>query len=340
MADPPRLFVLTAALVLGLVPRLMATETAKTALSDDQRLLLGAAREIADSVADRVWPGWGRAEFEILLVTAEREILLGGSRRPEGFTSGVVLPVLGQTAERPRRFPPSLLATMPAFGLPPTVVLGTPEATGLGPTQWLQVLLHEHFHQWQMRDPGYYEATEGLDLAAGDTTGRWMLEYAFPYDDEELGRSWARLSRELAMLLRRPRGEDLAPGAAVFWRHYGDYEHQLRPADARYFGFQLWQEGVARFVELRVAQEAAAGWVPPLALAGRPGFEDFSTAACAAWEELFEELETPDLAGRRRISFYAVGAGMAMLLDRTEPAWKGRYEMPRFTLAPTVSNAR
>jgi hypothetical protein len=197
-------------------------------------------------------------------------------------------------------------------------------------------LLHEHFHQWQMRDPAYYEATDALDLANGDTTGRWMLEYAFPYDDKDLSRSWALLSRELAALLRRASAEDLSAEAAAFWQHFGDFERRLRPADARYANFQLWQEGIARFVELRVAEEAAAGWAPPPALAGRPDFEDFSTAACAAWEELFEELESPDLGGRRRVSFYALGAGMGLLLDRTQPGWKRRYETARFTLAPAA----
>ena len=80
---------------------------------------------------------------------------------------------------------------MPVFGPPATIVVGTPEATERAPTMWLQVLLHEHFHQWQMRDPAYFEATAALDLADGDTSGRWMLEYPFPYEDAAFAAGWA-----------------------------------------------------------------------------------------------------------------------------------------------------
>ena len=65
-------------------------------------------------------------------------------------------------------------------------------------------------------------------------------------------------------------------------------------------------------------------------------FEEFGTAARGAEADLLAQLDAPDLATQRRVSFYAMGAGLAMLLERTEPGWKQRYETPRFVLAPVA----
>jgi hypothetical protein len=339
MRRPPNLPValLLSLLIVPATAAPAAAAAAKTALSPRHQMLLAAAADLAARVADRVWPGWSGTGMEVLLIAGERELLLGGERHPEGFDEVAEVAGVGAVWSRRRALPPTLLATMPLFGPPPTIVVGTPEATERGGTAWLQVLLHEHFHQWQMRDPGYYAATAGLDLAAGDTTGRWMLEYPFPYDEPEIGRQWAASSRALAGLLGQSADQDLTAGATAFWRGFARLVRSLAPPDARYLNFQLWQEGVARFVELRVAEEAAARWQPPAALVAENGYESFDSLARSAREALLEDLDAPDLALQRRISFYAMGAGMALLLERTRPDWKASYELPRFRLAPATT---
>jgi hypothetical protein len=315
----------------------LAESSAISAPTERHLVLLGAARDLVERVGDSVWPGWGSEGFELLLVDGEREHLIGRRRVPAGFEPAGGEPGAGM-ASRDRVFPPGMLATMAPFGLPATIVIGTPEATGLRPAEWILVLLHEHFHQWQMRDAAYFAETSALDLAAGDTTGRWMLEYPFPYDEGQVAAELEDLSRRLAVILRRPADVDVTEAADDLWLRWRQLLARLPPAHARYARFQVWQEGVARFVELRLAEEAAAGWTPPPALVAQPGFEDLGVAACAAWERLFEHLEAPDLAARRRVSFYALGAGLALLLDRTEPDWKTRYELPRFALGPATAD--
>ncbi|MDH3402212.1 MAG: hypothetical protein OES32_02275 [Acidobacteriota bacterium] len=305
--------------------------------------LVAAARDLADAIGGRVWPGWDAAGFEVLLVAGEREVLIGRAVRPPGFEAAAGASAAGDSAEgasaagaawRPRVFPETMLATMPVFGPPPTIVVGTPEAAGLGTAEWILVLLHEHFHQWQMRAPDYFAATEALDLAAGDTTGRWMLEYPFPYDEAGVAAGLDALSRRLAGLLRRPADADLSAAAGDFWHRWERLVGALAPADARYLRFQIWQEGVARYVELRLAEELGGGGPAPPAVAALAAPEAFAAAARTARERVFEELAAPDLAGRHRISFYSLGAGLALLLDRTDPGWKARYERPRFALEP------
>ncbi len=291
------------------------------------------ARRLADALGSEVWPSWA-TPFELLLVGEAQEYLIGSRRSPDGFEELREDPELGPVAVRPRVFATQLEATMPAFGPPATIVVGTAKATDRSPTGWMLMLLHEHFHQWQMRSTAYFEAVAALDLAGDDTTGRWMLDYPFPYDSPPVVADYERVARALAGLLRRPADEDIASEAEALWDDYAAWLSELEDRDRRYLRFQLWQEGVARFVELRVAEKAGAGWKPSPSVTALEGFEDFSAAACAAWELLFEQLEEPDLPRRRRVSFYALGAGLALLLDRTEPTWKSRYEEPRFRLAP------
>ena len=48
--------------------------------------------------------------------------------------------------------------------------------------------------------------------------------------------------------------------------------------------------------------------------------------------EILRDLESPDLQKRRRASFYAFGAGLALLLDQDSDSWKRRYLTEKFFL--------
>jgi hypothetical protein len=113
------------------------------------------------------WPGWRRAPFALLLVTDSAEYLMGHPRPTAEFTGAAHDSVLGlDVRSRARVFAPTLLATFPAVGELPTIVVGTPERTGKSSAEWILALLHEHFHQWQYSLPDYYRRTQGLDLSA------------------------------------------------------------------------------------------------------------------------------------------------------------------------------
>jgi hypothetical protein len=44
------------------------------------------------------------------------------------------------------------------------------------------------------------------------------------------------------------------------------------------------------------------------------------------------ELAAPDLRSQQRVSFYAFGAGLALLLDQENNAWKDKYLKDKFFL--------
>jgi hypothetical protein len=309
-------------------------------LRQEDRVRVAEAWRLADQVGDQVWSGWKHTAFQVLLVGDSAEFLVGHQHPAEGFARLGYDPALGsQVWTRPRRFSPTLLATFPAVSGVPTVVIGSAEATGKASTAWVLTLLHEHFHQWQYSQPYYYAGVSRLDLAQGDTTGQWMLDYAFPYDSAPVQRAMRNLATALARSL------EAQPGARVeAVKNVIDARDTLRSrltaADYRYFEFQLWQEGVARFIEYAAARAAAGGGQPAAEFRSLPDYEPYNRATDRALRSLRRELEQLDLARQRRVAFYPVGAAMALILEKTRPDWKRVYAQRPFALAALLSAAR
>src|SRR5678815_1200342 len=153
------------------------------ALDRVDRIRLAEAFRLADRLGDRIWKGWHKAPFAVLLVTPEAEYLVRHPNPPADYLALGEDPLLHAKVYAARRTHPlNILATFPINGVP-TIVVGQAQNTEeRSSSRWVIVLLHEHFHQLQYADPAYYEAVDALGLAGGDATGMWMLNYPFPYD--------------------------------------------------------------------------------------------------------------------------------------------------------------
>ena len=237
-------------------------------LSDPDRVRLAEGFRLADRLRAEVWPGWERTRMVVLLVADSFEYLVGHPRPTAEFARLGRDSVLGRDVfVRSRRFPPTLLATFPAVGGMSTIVVGTPERTGKSSAEWVLALLHEHFHQWQSSLPDYYARADALGLARGDTTGQWMLDYPFPYDSVPVQQAVKALATSLA------RTEPIETVA----RQREALRRILSPDDDRYLEFQLWQEGVPRYVEIAVAEAAARAGEPEAMRSSPAGSASIST---------------------------------------------------------------
>ncbi|HKO55062.1 MAG TPA: hypothetical protein VJ276_04235 [Thermoanaerobaculia bacterium] len=262
------------------------------ALPTREAALIDCSARIVATDGEKMWPGWAAAPRSVLLVGAETEWLIAPPAGVPPFE------------ERKRTFDPKLLATFPVFSAEPTVVVGMPAATGKTEEQWLWTLVHERFHQFQYSRPGYYERAEKLGLSRGDTTGMWMLNYPFPYD--EAAEPYAAFSRAVGAALRARQTPNFAPKLREAKRAWRAFRDALKPDDYAYFRFQVWQEGVARYTEITLTtSEPCATSRPP--------------------NMIIDALDKPALREQKRVAFYALGAGIAMLLDETSPDWKRGY---------------
>lgn len=325
------------------------TEQARAAVASDtlpvlpaaDRVRLAEAFRLAAAVGDRVWTDWNRAPFAVLLVTPDHEFLLRHPAPSSDFTRiGYDALLATEVFVRSRVFPPNLLATFPAIADVPTIVVGQPTNTNQTSTRWVLTVLHEHFHQLQYFQPGYYLGVAALDLARGDSTGMWMLNYPFPYDSPPVEARFAAWTRALDTVLaaRLPTSEleRDTTGRDPFVHAVTDARGQLRAVlsaeDDRYMAFQMWQEGVARYTELQVAHLAAApGYAPSEAFRALPDYTEYAAAAGAIEQSVCAGLANLDLSRSKRVAFYAAGAATALVLDAAVPGWRAHYLAQNFS---------
>lgn len=303
-------------------------------LSEVDRIRIAEARRLADEFGDGLWPGWSTAPFGILLITKEQEFLVHHPSPSDDFTSLGYDSLLGSDVYvRERVFDHRLLATFPAVGGISTVVIGRAEQTDAShSTRWVITLLHEHFHQLQDSQPDYYPSVNALNLARGDSTGMWMLDYPFHYDDPVVNERFAELCLELrdaVVALDKSAGAEKARAYIEKRRQFRKF---LTADDFKYFSFQVWKEGLARYTEYMMARRAASTYQPTDAFKNLPDFETFESDADEMKAHIFTKLAGMSLEDSRRTAFYPFGAAEGMLLDHVAPGWRAHYFTKKFDI--------
>ncbi len=289
----------------------------------EDKLRIKEAMDIAEAYGDDLWAGFNEVPFTLLLVMDSIEYLIHHPSPSVDFISLGVDPMLGaEVFHRARVFPPQLLATFPAVEGQSTIVVGTPENTGKRSAEWILTVLHEHFHQYQSAAPDHYRMVDSLDLSGGDRTGMWMLNYPFPYQDERVLSHYANYMAALAAAVK-DRGTALLSG---YKEARERFKSALDEKDYRYFSFQLWQEGLARYTEYRFADLVSDRSLPQ-------DLPDDGTTYTDVRDELIASaagIESCDLAVTQRACFYEVGLAEGLLLDRLAPEWREQYLRRKF----------
>lgn len=298
------------------------------------RIRIAEAFRLADAIGNRVWPDWNQAPFAVLLVTRETEFLIRHPQPSADFTLiGEDTLLESKVWFRPRKHPTNFLATFPAVGGVPTIVVGQAESTAAkSSTRWVVTLLHEHFHQLQNSQPGYYAGVDSLGLARGDQTGMWMLNYAFPYTRPEVEKQFSMACKALAAALRARQGADFPAKLTGYVEARQKLRSLLAGDDYRYLAFQAWQEGIARYTELHVAELAASDYKPSAEFTGLGDYTSFPDVSRAMLEGIEKDLASVQLGKAKRTAFYSLGAAEGLVLDRASPDWRKRYFAESFSL--------
>jgi hypothetical protein len=198
-------------------------------------------------------------------------------------------------------------------------------------TPWVVILLHEHFHQLQDSQPNFYADVNALNLAGGDQSGMWMLNYPFPYDRAEVQQQFATLSKLLVDAVKAPKSQR-AKTVRVYLEAREKFKSLLATDDDKYLSFQFWKEGIARYTEYHVARMAAANYRPSREFRALQDYRSFQDVAEATRERILQQLLAQKLGESKREVVYPFGAAEGLLLDQIRPGWRRRYFVEKFDL--------
>lgn len=327
--------------LLFLFPQTISAQD-KPSLRQIDRVRLAEVFRLGETLGNRIWKGWNKAPFGVLLITPDYEFLIRHSQPSEDFKLVSYDSLLKSSVYyRKRTQPQNLLATFPAVGGISTIVIGQAENTSKQTsTPWVVTLLHEHFHQLQTSQPTYYQEVKALNLSRGDQSGMWMLNYPFPYASVELKQHFSLLSSLLAQALQAKSNSDFSTKLSAYLAARRTLEKMLTPDDYRYFSFQLWQEGIARYTEYRIAELASRRYRPRKEFQALKDYKPFGEIADDIKKGILKELSTSRLDDYQRVTFYPLGAGEGLLLDRANPGWRKRYLSDKFFLDRYFSKAK
>jgi hypothetical protein len=323
-----------AVVLLLLFPQCVGYAQGQPQLSTTDRVRLAEAFRLGDKLGDQLWPDWNKAPFAVLLVTTDYEFLIRHPKPSSDFVPVKYDPLLqSKVYYRRRTQPQNLLATFPVVGGIPTIVIGQAENTAKATsTPWVVTMLHEHFHQLQYSQPGYYDDVNALGLTRGDQTGMWMLNYPFPYDWHEMQELFSHLAHSLANVLQAKTRSDFSAGLSTYLKQRREVENTLSPDDYRYASFQMWQEGISRYTEYRIAKLASESRRPSKAFRRLKDYGGYADVAEEIRIGILSELTGVNLPQARRVIFYSLGAGEGLLLDRVNPRWRQHYFVDKFYL--------
>jgi len=312
-----------------------ATAQDKPALSKIDRTRLAEAFRLADQIGDQIWPGWSKAPFAVLLVTPEYEFLMRHPQPGADFTKLAYDPLLkSDVYYRKRSYPTNFLATFPAVrgNLTSTIVVGQAEHTWVKTsTPWVVTLLHEHFHQLQDSQPNFFADVNALNLSRGDQTGMWMLNYAFPYDRKDVQEQFVAMSLALNAAIKAA-PDERQERVRDYLEAKQKFQSLVSADDYRYFSFQLWKEGIARYTEYQIARLAAAKFRPSKTYRALKDYQPFADVAKRTYEGIFRQLLNQRLGESKREVVYSFGAAEGLLLDTIHPRWRQQYFVSKFDL--------
>ena len=307
-------------IIAAVIALLAAVSTPAQTLPSTESVRVKEFYRLTGEIQDKVWTGWSQTAAPILLITKDLEFLIHFPNPPKQFAGAG-----DDVYTRARQFPPNLQATFPAFGPPSVIAVGTAEETdSKTSTAWLLMLMHEHFHQLQDSQPDFYKKVDELGLSHGDSSGMWMLNFPFPYEKPAVAESFAKLRDLLLRALKQPDETSFGKLAQDYLRQRHAFFAKVSPEERKYFEFQLWKEGIARYTEVKCA-EVAAHYQPSVEFSRLPDYKPFASEGADARQRTLAELKQTDLAKSKRISVYAFGAAEGFFLDRYKPNWKNSY---------------
>ena len=298
----------------------------------EDKIRIKEAINISNNFGDKIWYGISQVPFVVLLVTDSIEFLINHPYPSADFKISEEDSLLKtKIYYRKKQYSKTFLATFPAVNGINCIVAGTPENTGKNSTDWIITLLHEHFHQYQYTQRDYYTSVAALDLAGGDETGMWQLNYPFPYDSLPVNDQYTKYTSALSKAVSGIDTKNFKKLLNEFIIERKKLMQLLKPADYRYLSFQLWQEGIARYTEYKFLQllDEYTPFTDIFLLADFIPFKKFKEQFLGSHLAAVTGLK---LENEKRVCFYDIGLSEGILLDKLNPKWRSNYLNKKFFL--------
>ncbi|MBN4072973.1 hypothetical protein JYT74_02920 [Crocinitomix catalasitica] len=296
----------------------------------DDRVRIKQAIEISNQFGEQVWEGITKVPFTIILVTDTVEFLINHPYPSKDFTLiGYDSLLQSDVLYRKTQFDKHFLATFPAVNGVNCIVMGTPENTDKTSTEWIITLLHEHFHQYQYTYPDYYQSVEKLGLSGGDNTGMWMLNYPFAYTDENIIQQYDKYVKALSEVVESLNQEIFEAKFKQYIIERENFTQLLDTNDYKYFSFQIWQEGLARYTEYKFLQ-LLDDYESTQAVTELADFISFSQYKDELYQSELQSLTELSLKENQRICFYSIGFAEGLILDELNFVWRDNYLTNKF----------
>ncbi|MFN8313955.1 MAG: hypothetical protein U0289_14205 [Cyclobacteriaceae bacterium] len=291
-----------------------------------EKIRIREVTAISKEFGDEIWPGYSKLPYPFLLVNDSVEFLTNYPNPPTGFTYlGFDSIMNSEVYIRKRKFPKAILSAFPiASNGVPVLVAGTPENIKITSTEWVTKVLHERFHQLQQSYKEFVKESDALGLAGDDTTGRWMINYPFPYQDSSINWRYKKYSKALAHAVAQIGYPEFKSALATFKSERSSLLKMLKPLDYKYFSFQLWLEGIAMYTEYKFLT-LLESYTPTYEFKKLPDYIEFSVYRKQVVSSQSRFLNELDLKIGKRVTFYTMGYGEGRILDAISQNWRKKY---------------
>ena len=273
---------------------------------------------------------WKIIPFAVLLITNDHEFLIGHPKPSSDFSFSEEHEQFGGIYYRNRTLAKSTIATQ-NINKVPTIVIGLPEHIDVkSSSEWVIVVMHEHFHQIQQSHPKYYKTAMKLKLSTDSPTSDWAKNYPFPYKDPFTQKLFQQKGHALNQAYQSKRKFDFR----IYLQRRKDLQKLLKKKDRKFLRSQIWKNGVARFIEMEILDLLSHGYRPSNAFKSLENYEGFKIVKKRYEETLLLDLKYAALKERERRLFYSFGAAEASLLYHYTPNWLTKYFRHFFNLDP------
>lgn len=267
---------------------------------------------------ENVWKGWTKINIPFIYKKENYEYWINfpSSLKQKGKFVGKVnnMNVYGQVINNKN----AAAATEDIYNIN-AVILSSPKILEMTKEEWIITAIHEMFHIYQDSDKTYQNKIRNLDLAYGNDAS-WMLDFPFPYKDSSLKTISHMQGYLLYKIYQSGDFQENMYDCFLLKDVLSLYKNEIIQAygtdkNYKYSIFQQSVEGVAKYTEIKMAEIAATDYTP---LSPKIHFTDIYT----------NQINVIKHCGKGtggRLTFYYLGLGKCLVLDKINPQWKDSY---------------